>query len=146
MMTASGVEYKVINSLPVLLTCLADFVRQVYWDLPFSKSNFSEGANCIIEILRAYNNILKSQVLECQAFFQKKISSVTGKHLALASNCARFLQQEVVPIIVPNLLLNDEYQGINMKGIIQGKIDELVTELHEHVDGINAKFVSIILE
>ena len=71
---------------------------------------------------------------------------MTGKHLALASNCARFLQQELVPIIVPNLLLNDEYQGINMKGIIQGKIDELVTELHEHVDGINAKFVSIILE
>ena len=65
LMTASGVEYKVINSLPVLLTCLADFVRQVYWDLPFSKSNFSEGANCIIEILRAYNLILKSQVLEC---------------------------------------------------------------------------------
>ena len=55
LMTASGAEYKVINSLPMLLTSLADFVRQVYCELPSSKSNFPEGANGIIEVIRMYN-------------------------------------------------------------------------------------------
>ena len=42
---------------------------------------------------------------------------MTGKHLALAHNCARFLQEELLPIIIPALVLNDEYQGINVKGV-----------------------------
>ena len=51
-----------------------------------------------------------------------------------------------MPAIVPHLVLNDDYQGINVKGLVQTKVDELVSELHEHVDGINAKFASIIIE
>ena len=82
----------------------------------------------VLTLLQVYNSTLKSQVLLCKAYYDKKVESITAKHLALSSNCVLLIQREILPNLTNNLLLSED-QGYNIRKMMQAEADDLKKDL-----------------
>lgn len=54
-----------------------------------------------------FNSSLNSEVLECGAYKREKVKNITGRHLALSSNCVMLVLNEVFPNVRDNFVLSD---------------------------------------
>ena len=113
--------------------------------LPSKQVKMYEGSTRIIEFIKAYNSHLKYQILGCGAYYQKKVESVTAKHLAISSNCVRLILKEIMPSLKNKFFLIDD-KGPNIKKMLTNLTDEVEKELHEHMTDIYHKLTSIMVD
>ena len=43
------------------------------------------------------NKQIQDQIIGCGAYHQKKVESITAKHLAISANCVTFMMKELLP-------------------------------------------------
>ena len=104
-----------------------------------------EGSKRIIEMIKAYNTHLKTQVLGCGAYYQKKVESITAKHLAYSLNCVRLISVELMPSLKSGILLTPD-KGHNIRKMITNDTNEIERELSEHINEIYTKLTSIMVD
>jgi hypothetical protein len=140
-------QYKVFGSQLCFNKMMNDFIHIIKFSLPLKQIKYYEGSLALNEMMIKYNQSLKQEVLECGAYKREKVKNITGRHLALSSNCIMLVLNEVFPNIKNNFVLSDQTNyGFNIKKKIEDDLEEVETSLRSHLDKVFKKLTSIMYD
>ncbi|CDW75065.1 UNKNOWN [Stylonychia lemnae] len=131
-------EYKIVTSLIKFIHMVFEFLRIIR---NFPQVSF-EGASRLIEFIKFYNSVTCQLILGSGAFYQKKLESITAKHLSLTANCLCFVLDEI-PFIQSQVAIN--LNEIHLKHI-DAEFVKLSEDLKNHKNGIFEKLQQMVTD